>query len=110
MSVMKKKRRQDSIYFYTDHPDNFSSVMQMFYDGNVGFIYSLNGEKFMRNINKHIDEIFTDGVEYVMFSMLEPTLKLLKRALSKKFEIKVLFPFKDEEGREFNMLLMTRIK
>ncbi len=107
MSIMKIKSRQYSVMFYTEHPDNYSSSFQLFAEGNMGMIYTLNGQDFLKHVSEHIDELFQEcEVELIMFSMLPPLLRKLRLVLKDKCEFDLLYSFMDKQNRPFSMVQM----
>jgi hypothetical protein len=107
MIAMKIKHRQNSVMFYTEHPDNYVSSFQIFLEGNLGIIYTLNGHEFMDLVTTHIEELFKEcEIELIMFSMMAPLLRRLRHKLKDKCEFDLLYSFFDAKKRPFSMVLM----
>ena len=93
--------------FYSGHPDNYTSSFQIFLEGNLGIIYTLNGKDFLSQIENNIDRLYKEcGIEIIMFSMLPPLLRRLRHILKNKCDFELLFSYLDDEGRTFSMVMM----
>jgi len=76
------------IRFYDDDPDAYVACLQLYVDGDKGFIHSLIGRGFYQIIPQFLPDVFKAcGVKSVEGYVLERHAKFLERMMSAQLEV-----------------------